>query len=248
MTRVVRIASRYNGPPSSANGGYACGLVAAGRSGPFEVRLQAPPPLDTDLELHERDDGVELRAGEVVVARGRPVDVGLTAPEAPAYADVRAAAERFDVEAYAAAHYYPRCFVCGPHRDEGDGLRLFPAPLGGGELCAWPWTPSHQLADGDGAVAEPVLWGALDCPSILAAWTLGLAHRPAVLGSLTAQLHAPLTPGEPVVVGGWPAGEDGRKQYAGSAVWAADGTLLAVARSTWVVLSEEQVRAFAAAT
>ena len=27
-------------------------------------------------------------------------------------------------------HPFPRCFACGPDRDEGDGLRIFPGPVG----------------------------------------------------------------------------------------------------------------------
>ena len=32
----------------------------------------------------------------------------------------------------------------------------------------------------------------------------------------------------------WPLGEDGRKLYAGTALFAADGALLALARQTWI--------------
>jgi hypothetical protein len=41
--------------------------------------------------------------------------------------------------------------------------------------------------------------------------------------------------GEPHVVAGWPVGEDGRKRFAGSAVFGADGSVRAFARSTWLV-------------
>jgi len=33
---------------------------------------------------------------------------------------------------------------------------------------------------------------------------------------------------------GWPLGEDGRKLYAGTALYTADGELLARARQTWI--------------
>ena len=36
------------------------------------------------------------------------------------------------------------------------------------------------------------------------------------------------------MVVGWPLGEDGRKLYAGTALFTADGELLARARATWI--------------
>jgi len=69
VSQTVMFPARFNGPPGSANGGYACGVVAqqvpADR---FEVTLRSPPPLDTAL-------GVE-RAAErcepcIVVASSR---------------------------------------------------------------------------------------------------------------------------------------------------------------------------------
>ena len=41
--------------------------------------------------------------------------------------------------------------------------------------------------------------------------------------------------GEQCVVTAWPLGEDGRKLFAGTALFAADGELLALARQTWIV-------------
>jgi acyl-CoA thioesterase len=37
------------------------------------------------------------------------------------------------------------------------------------------------------------------------------------------------------VVASWPLGEDGRKLFAGTALFAEDGELLALARQTWIV-------------
>ena len=45
------IPARFNGPPGSANGGYACGLVSEALGGGFEVTLLLPPPLETELDL-----------------------------------------------------------------------------------------------------------------------------------------------------------------------------------------------------
>jgi hypothetical protein len=40
--------------------------------------------------------------------------------------------------------------------------------------------------------------------------------------------------GERCVVAAWPLGEEGRKLHAGTALFSADGELLALARQTWI--------------
>jgi hypothetical protein len=40
--------------------------------------------------------------------------------------------------------------------------------------------------------------------------------------------------GERCAVASWPLGEDGRKLYAGTALFAANGELLALAGQTWI--------------
>ena len=61
------IDPRFNGPPGSGNGGYACGLVAGLLGGPAEVTLRLPPPLGTPL----RWDGERLLDGDARGGRGR---------------------------------------------------------------------------------------------------------------------------------------------------------------------------------
>jgi hypothetical protein len=40
--------------------------------------------------------------------------------------------------------------------------------------------------------------------------------------------------GEQCAVAAWPLGEDGRKLYAGTVLFAEEGDVLAVARQTWI--------------
>jgi hypothetical protein len=47
----IAINRRFRGPPTSANGGYVCGLVANVIGGSGEVTVRAPPPLDQPLEI-----------------------------------------------------------------------------------------------------------------------------------------------------------------------------------------------------
>src|SRR5689334_504274 len=54
----VVIDRRFNGPPASGQGGYSAGLLAERiPSDCAAVSLRLPPPLDTPLEIEERDDG-----------------------------------------------------------------------------------------------------------------------------------------------------------------------------------------------
>jgi acyl-coenzyme A thioesterase PaaI-like protein len=50
-----------------------------------------------------------------------------------------------------------------------------------------------------------------------------------------ASIHARPKPGVAHVVIGWHIGDEGRKRFAGSAVYTAEGELVAHARSTWIV-------------
>ena len=80
MTRVT-VGRRFNGPTTSANGGYACGVAAGFVDGPAEVALRAPVPLETPLEVeHTEEGGVVLRAGELVVATARAAPETLPQP------------------------------------------------------------------------------------------------------------------------------------------------------------------------
>ena len=45
--KTLTIATRFCGPPASANGGYFAGMVAMLASRTVTVRLLMPPPLDT---------------------------------------------------------------------------------------------------------------------------------------------------------------------------------------------------------
>jgi hypothetical protein len=172
-----------------------------------------------------REDGrVEVRDGETLVAEAVPL--GELVVDVPPAVSVEDAVEASRGYAGFRAHAYETCYVCGPARD--DGLGIFPGPVEGRSVVAAPWTPP-----GEGPVADEIVWSALDCPS---GWAVDEFSREGVLlGRLAAQVVAPVVGGEQYVVVGWPVGEDGRKRFAGSAVFGADGSVRAFARSTWLV-------------
>jgi hypothetical protein len=219
----VIIPARFNGPPGSANGGYACGLFSEALGGGFEITLLVPPPLDTQLDIV----GDELRHGDLVVARARRAEHSDAEVAAPvSVTEAEDASTRY---AGFEHHAYPTCFTCGPERE--DGLRVFAGPVAGRVgVVAAPWTPAT-------GVRAEIVWAALDCP---AGWAVDDFQREGVLlGRMAASIHGRPEPGEAHVVIGWRIGEDGRKRLAGSALYTAEGDLVAHARSTWIVPATE---------
>ena len=152
----LTIEARFNGPDASANGGYTCGRIAEHLGGRAEVTLRMPPPLERPLAVERDDERLLVRDGELVVAEAVPATVELDVPVPPSWEAAEAASARYPglVE-----HAFPRCFVCGPTREPGDGLRIFAGPLGDG-LFAATWTPNE--------VARELVWAALDCPGAIA--------------------------------------------------------------------------------
>ncbi|HEU5065666.1 MAG TPA: hypothetical protein VFT86_07225 [Gaiellaceae bacterium] len=215
------IDPRFNGPAGSANGGYTCGLVADFLDGVAEVTLHRPPPLGRPLGVERDDRGVVVRDADAVVAEAVESTFGVPIPDPPTSEEARDASSRYPGFE---EHAFPTCFVCGPDREAGDGLRIFAGPLRDG-LVAAPWTPSE--------VDRHVVWAALDCPGAIA---VGFPDRgETLLGRFSAIVDELPEVGEPCVVVGWPLGEEGRKLYAGTALYGEGGRPLARARATWIV-------------
>ena len=181
-----------------------------------------PPPLDRPLRVEREDERVRVLDGEALVADGAPARADVAVPEPPpSLAEAERASRRYTGFE---RHHFPTCFVCGPERAEGDGLRIFPGPVDGRDVVAAPWTPREVRAE--------IVWAALDCPG---AFAVGFSERgETVLGRMAAEIVALPGPGEQCVVVAWPLGEDGRKLYAATALFA-DGRLLGRARQTWIL-------------
>ncbi|MHB8648589.1 MAG: hypothetical protein ACYDBR_00200 [Gaiellaceae bacterium] len=220
------IEKRYRGPQRSANGGYACGRIAALLAADtVEVTLRLPPPLETPLRVERDGDTLRVLDGECLIAEARPAELALDPPPPVPFANAAALVAARPDEA---DHPFPGCFVCGPERAAGDGLRLRPTPLGDGRVVA-TWRPDE--------IADAHVWAALDCPGAFAgdaAQTRGLS----VLGRLTAHVRELPEPGDELVVLGWPLGGAGRRFLAGTALFKGD-RLLAAARATWFVVGDE---------
>lgn len=242
MAETVTISARFRGPPQSANGGYACGLLARHVDAPaVEVTLRLPPPLETELRVSETAEGVELRDAESLVAEGRAIDAfDLDPPDPASLAEAQAAREASPLHD---RHPWPMCFVCGPDRGPGDGLRVICGTVDGRDLVASPWETDDSLRTEGGALAPEMIWAALDCPSGHAAMLESDEPMVAALGRLSATIDGEVRPGETYVAVGWPIDRDGRKHHTGSAIFSLDGKLLARARAVWIELRGERLGA-----
>ncbi|MGB1141432.1 MAG: hypothetical protein ACPG1A_11070 [Halioglobus sp.] len=229
----VFIPARFNGPPTSGNGGYSCGVLAAFIDGAAKVRLHAPPPLDTPLRVADAGDGVrQMYDGDALIGSAFPTDLELEIPPAPSVAQAKAAMERFPLYE---GHVFGTCFVCGPDRPDHDGLCLFTGVVEErGDVLASNWEPASDLLDDAGNVRPEILWSALDCPGYFA--IMGDTPIAAMLGELSAELYDTVPGDQSLVVYAWPLGREGRKYHAGAAVATGDGRVVAASRSTWIEL------------
>ena len=218
---TVTIDRRYRGPLDSANGGYAAGLLGARLGSCAEVTLRLPPPLERPL-LVRRDGGRMLLEDEsALVAEAIAADPGLEAPTPPGLDEAAAAAE--GMGAWGPPEF-AECFVCGV-RGDGSGLGIHAGRVPGrGGLVAATWVARE--------VSPEVVWAAIDCPGAYAAGDPGRGE--VVLGRMTARIDRLPDEGEACVVVGWPLGEDGRKLFAGTALYDGSGDLLALARQVWI--------------
>jgi hypothetical protein len=231
--QLLTVAPRYCGPPGSANGGYIAGLFAQHAPGTVRVRLHMPPPLGAPLQVAHREGGrLELLHDTRVVASAEPASLELTVPAPPGYVEALEASRHY---AGFVAHAFPGCFVCGPERARGDGLRIFAGPLAGvaqaPAMVAAPWVPDVALGLDDHKVRPEFMWAALDCPGYFAARSDRVAM---LLGEFTAHVDRRVHVDEPCVIVGWRIRVEGRKYEVGTALFDEDGEPCAQARALWI--------------
>ena len=230
MHTNVIIHHRFCGPPNSGNGGYVCGVMAGYIDNVAEVTLRQPPPLDKSMSVERADAGrIILRDGDDIVAEAKPATLELDIPSPPSFHQATEASRTYLGFEY---HPFPTCFVCGPDRDEADGLRIFAGKNETNNMVAAPWVPDPDLADNKGQIRPEFLWSALDCPGYFAA--IEDQYVPMLLGRLTARIDRSVTPGDECVVIGWRILKDGRKRHTGTALFSSSGKLCGYARATWI--------------
>jgi hypothetical protein len=229
--QVIRIDRRFRGPPDSGNGGYVAGLLATALGGSgVEVTLRAPPPLDKDLRVAVGGDSADLFDDAALIASARRAQVGIPVPPPPSLALARESGRHY---AGFDRHPFPGCFVCGPEREAGDGLRIFAGAAPGAYRVAGVWLPDASLSDANGAVAIEHVWAALDCPGYFAVRErAGIA----VLGRIAVEVARRPGIGEAIIVTGWAIESEGRKHRVGTALYEDAGALCASAVATWVTI------------
>jgi hypothetical protein len=235
LDEQVVIERRFNGPPSSAHGGYACALAAQFLDWSAEVSLRRPPPLDSPMSVRREDGRVELEHdGELVIA-ARSARLELEPPAPVSLADAEAAAAACP---WLERHPFPSCFGCGFERAPDDGLFEFPGPVADRPgIWAAVWTPHESFADDAGDVSPLFTFAALDCPSAAGAIGSVGAEGVHVLGRMTGRLLGTPRAGEPQVVIAWPLRQEGRKRYGGVAIFS-DQELCALAEALWIELRD----------
>ena len=240
MASEIRIERRFRGPTGSGNGGWTAGRLAerhltAGADGPVEVTLRRPPPLDTPLTVDAEDGDTRLLAPDGGVVAEAVAGI-VSDPVDPVDVDAARHAERD----YAGLrhHPFPECFTCGTARAEGDGMRVFPGPLGTGHT-ACTWTPHPAMAGPDGRLDPAYVWAALDCPG---GWTGDLEGRPMVLGRMTADVHARPAARETHIAVGRLLGVDGRKIHTASTVYDSGDRVVGTAVHVWIAIDPTTFR------
>jgi hypothetical protein len=232
--REIVIDPVFEGPPASAHGGYACGVLAPYLAADAEITLRKPVPLGTGLRLAPYDGGLTLLNEDDLVAEGASTQLEDRTPPPPTFAEALAATASFPG---LLEHPFPNCVGCGTGRTDAVALRIFPGPLNGRQLVAAVWYPSSDATAG-GFIRPEFAWAALDCPGGWAAIRYGRVDRPAVLGRMAARLLPRIMAQSAYIVVGWLEGVSGRKLAAGSALYSRDGVVQGFARQTWITLPD----------
>jgi len=246
------VPRRFRGPAVSGNGGWTAGALVGmaalvdhdcpdDRSASWpavEVTLHAPPSLDVPLDVTVDGDTTVASYDGARIATARVVDRPLTEVASVPAAEARAAEAAYPGHR---VHPFPTCFVCGPEREEGDGLRIFPGPVSTGPTrVAATWTPHpslsedyHTYLDAHRMASLASTWAALDCTG---GWAGDLAERPMVLGRITVRVDTLPVIGEEHVVTGERRGREGRKTSTATTLYDASGRAIASAEHVWITV------------
>ena len=232
----IIIPARFNGPPTSANGGYAsgtfaslCGLDFSRRAA---VTLLAPVPLDMPLLLTRGRRRSQITCQSTLIATVSALTGDSTPAEYVPMNVAQEAAKNFT--GFVGHHPFSRCFVCGSERSSEDGLRLTPGKLPGSiGLVASPWSPGSHLGDLEGNLPTELVWSALDCPG---GWACGLDRQAMLLSRISVSILRPGLAGLNYIVVGRLNQWHGRTASASTALYREDGILVAKASAQWATI------------
>jgi hypothetical protein len=248
MADTILIAEKFRGPPNSGNGGYVSGVIASALTGGIhnspngsvEVTLRAPTPLDRHLKLHRRVDGLLVRDADTLIAEARMSAFDIDIPKPATWNEAMSVREQsysFPIGINTLfptprRGVHPICFCCGAELLPAEGTHVYSAPLRSKRQVAAAWEPNEALADTNGVVGAEYIWTALDCPGQMAWRAAGI--QTGMLGRITARIEKSVRAGERCVVIGWTLGNEGKKYFAGTALFNEAGELCAFAKAVWI--------------
>lgn len=236
MSSEIIVPRQFRGPPVTVNGGYICALIANAIGGRGTTMLRAGVPVEAPFKITVGDDGVATATSTEgsVLATAKPLtDADLpTPPPGISIADAERAAA---TSPFAERSLHRGCFSCCIEREAGEGLGVYVGQVQGQEpgFCAGVWTPHANFATADGTVPDVITWGALDCPGSMA-WFIKNDSPVGLLGTMSGEVIRRPKAGEKHVVLAWTENVEGRRHYAGVALYTASGELLARGRQIWI--------------
>jgi len=245
MQDTVVIPSRFRGPPQSGTGGYVSGVFAEllphqpGQSP--EITLRSPIPLDRTMTVKKGSNetlGVDVFDGETLIAECRLIAspfVDFMVPPCPDPARIEAAmpsslAFTPDINPLLPNQkgFHPICFCCGVEAE--DGLHVYPAPLDQGHVAAlWKTKEAWGV---DGKAPASFLWTAMDCPAQFA--FMNASIRTGLMGRMCAEILTLPKAGATLIVSAWTIAVQGKKHFAGAALFDETGDLIARATTLWI--------------
>lgn len=246
MQNTVIVPERFKGPPQSGNGGYVSGAFAAflpsitGYSP--EITLRSPIPLDTPMRVESLTGdalgAVDVLHEQTLIAECRMVESpfeSLTVPPCPEPSQIEAALPQslaftpnINPLLPNQKGFHPICFCCGA--EHATGLQVFPAPLESGRVGALWNTQTDWGVNGE--IPDPFLWTAMDCPAQFA--YMNQSIKTGLMGRMTAEILSRPAAGETLIVSAWTIAVEGKKHFAGSAIFDLNQTLLARAITVWI--------------
>jgi hypothetical protein len=235
VRETVTIDPSYYGFDDAGHGGYTAGLASGLLGAPAEVTIRQRIPLGEPLEVRRtHGQRVELLRNSAVVLQAVAGEPNADVPPPLSFDEAEAASREFRGFTWTPTS---SCLTCGTERREGEGLRVFAGPAGDDRdgLVAAAWVPHPNFAGPMGVVPEEFVWAALDCPG---AWALRRAssgpYRRSVTVQMTGRVTGQVRAGRPHVVMAWAVPGRRRLLDCASAVFDADGELIALATAVWL--------------
>lgn len=185
----------------------------------------------------EGPERVTIHSGDTLIAEVTESDLRMDIPTPPDRKAVIEAAPlspsllaRENPIIPGARGFHPICFCCGA--DHEDGLRVFTAPITDTNQVAALWETKAGWGNENGYLPNTFLWTALDCPGQFAWYAADILTG--MLGRITAEVMAPARAGRTYLVMAWPVEIDGKKHFAGSAIFDEHDNLIARAKTVWI--------------